>query len=431
MSKKGLFPLLFFLLLPSLPFARCPIQQFHNASYKLGWDIDFSPYAGGEDLLFAHRAAERFEGFFLGKTALCYSKTANARFWRFTELYLGWLPMNYLAVVAQHEVFGHGYRIRDIGRGRVRVSGYEFNAPIPYGNGHAATMYGIGPNLTTTEETSIAMAGVESSAILALLTKLKWLESNRIDPRQTILYLLCQHDLNLYIGSLDITNDNEEGHDIQMYIRSLNYTYTNHLISGARLRSLSWINLGDPFTYYSIYAWFHYALSGKEARIPMIPIKKWGYLPNVRLGLTPFGPEFFIENFLLKENLPIYFYIKGGNHSNNTYNGLGFYAPRIWNLGRWFIGARFDLWNQPKLLLEPGNLPFADIQFSQKPNRANPLYPYSEQHAKRVGWSGSMIFGLRKRNGFEIELGYKSRGFLPGYALRSSPTARLFYTLIF
>jgi hypothetical protein len=421
-----------FLLCSGLLFANCPIKQFHDATYKLGWDIDFSPYAGGEDVLFATRCAERIEGYFLGKTPVCYSKQATSRFWRATELYMGWLPANYLATVVQHEIFGHGYRIRDIGRSRAKVEGYSFNAPPPYGGGGAATSYDVGPDLTTTEETSIAMAGVESTAILALLTKFKWLEAHRIDPRQTVLYLLCQHDLNLYIGSLDILEpEDEEGHDIKMYIRSLNATYTSNFISSGRLRSLSWINLADPFTFYAIYAWLHYVDSGKETRIPMIPIYGYGYLPNLRLGLTPFGPELFIENYLLKGNSPIYFYIKGGSHSQNRYGGLGFYVPRMWNIKRWLIGCRFDLWRQPMLLLEPAAIPFAEINFSQNPNKSNPLYSYSEQHNMTLGWGGSLLFGYQGRNGFEAELGFKSRGFLPGYALRSSPTARLYYTLVF
>src|SRR5207245_4171361 len=123
---------------------------------------------------------------------------------------------------------------------------------------------------------------------------------------------------------------------------SLSFTYTNNFLSVARLRSLSWINLGDPFTLYSIYAWFHYIASGKETRIPMIPIFGLGYLPSVRLGLTPFGPEFFIENYLLDGKRPIYFYIKGGRHSQNRYGGLGFYAPRIWSRKKWFVGFRCD-----------------------------------------------------------------------------------------
>lgn len=421
----------YLLFLPLLLFANCPIQQFHDATYKLGWDIDFSPYAGGEDILFAHRIVERAEGFIIGKTGVCYQKTANARFWRLSELYLGWLPVNYLASVVQHEVFGHGYRIRDISRGRVSGTGYTIGTPIPYGDGGGSTSYSVSNSLTTTEETSIAMAGVESTAILALLTKFKWLEANRIDPRQSVLYLLNQNDLNLYIGSLKTTDDDLDGHDIHMYIKTLNYTYTNNFISKGRLRSLSWINLADPFTFYSIFSWFHYVASGKETRIPMIPIYDWGYLPNARLGLTPFGPEVFIENYLLKGNKPIYFYLKAGDHSQNLYWGLGCYVPKMWEWKKWLLGFRLDGWRQPRLLLQPGSTPFLEIDFDEQPNKTDPLYPYSEQHKMAFGWGGSLIFGYHGRSGFEAELGLKSQGFLPGYSLRSMPTARLFYTLVF
>jgi hypothetical protein len=82
-------------------------------------------------------------------------------------------------------------------------------------------------------------------------------------------------------------------------------------------------------------------------------------------------------------------------------------------------------------LLQPGRIPFSEIDFDVKPNKNDPIYSYSEQHAMGMGWGGSLILGYQNRSGFEVELGYKSQGFLPGYALRSSPTARLFYTLVF
>ncbi len=381
--------------------------------------------------MFVHRCLERAEGYFIRNNPLSYSKAVQARLWRMNELLLGWLPVNFLAAVAQHEVFGHGYRIRDLGSSRAKVKGYHFETPPPYGVGGGGTSYDLGPAITTTEETAISMGGVESTAILAQLTKLKWLESHRIDPRQSILYLLSQQDLNLYIGTLNTPAADLDGNDMRMYIESLNYTYTNHFISKARLRSLSWINLGDPFTFYAIYAWFRYLDSGKETRIPMIPVYGMGYLPGVRLGLTPFGPEFFIENYLLKGRRPIYFYLKGGNHSDNRYGGLGFYAPQIWAIRKYWIGLRVDGWRQPKLLLTPGNVPFAEINFDEKPSKSNPLYAYSQQHAMRLGAAASILIAYENRSGWAMELGYKSIGFLPGYSLRAAPTARLFYTLRF
>lgn len=395
------------------------------AGYKGSWDINMSPYAGGEDLLFATRTVEKCENLLLEKTPIAYSKEAYARFWRLSELIMGWLPFNYFTMVVQHEVFGHGYRIRDIGRSRVIVNKYRFGVPPPYGHGGGATSYSFNEDLTTTDETAISMGGVESTAILALLTKFKWIESGRIDPRQSVLYLFSQHDLNMYIGSLKSLSDEElSGHDIHGYIQSLNYTYPDNLLSKGRLRSLSWINLADVFTYYAIYSWFHYLSTGQEAGIPMIASC---YLPGLRLGLTPFGPEVFFENFFSVKKQPLYAYVKGGHHAKNNYYGAGLYAPALYRHKEWSFGFRLDLWRQPKLLLQPGAIPMTEIDFDQQPSVENPLYPSSERHAIRYGAAGSAIVFYRgsERVGFETEAGYKAQGFLPGYSLKASPVVRL------
>jgi len=401
------------------------------ATYKIEWDIDMSPYAGGEDLLFAMRVLEKLETYLLAKSPLAYSKDMYARTWRLTELFMIWLPVNYFTMVAQHEIFGHGYRIRDIGPRTGKVRGYSFGTPPPYGDGGGATSYSFNDRLTTTQETAISMGGVEATALLAWTTKLKWLESGRIDPRQSVLYLLSEHDLNLYIGSLKAAKDQDlTGHDINSYIHSLNYTYPDNILSKGRLRSLSWINLADVFTFYAIYSWFHYLSSGKESKIPMIASC---YLPGLRLGLTPFGPEVFFENFFVRKQQPVYAYVKGGHHAKNNYFGAGIYAPRLYGAGKWEFGIRFDLWRQPKLLLQPGALLITDIDFDIAPSVDNPLYPYSQRHAMRFGAAGSAIAFFRgtEKCGFEAELGYKAKGFLPGYSLKAIPVARLAFTLLF
>jgi len=399
---------------------------------KATWDLNMSPYAGGEDLLFATRILEKAETYLLGKSPIAYAKTSYARFWRLSELISIWLPLNYLAMVVQHEVFGHGYRLRDLDtHGLANVDGYSFEMPPPYGPGGAATYFSAAENFSTTESSAVSSGGVEGTSILALLTKMKWLSAGRIDSRQTVLYLLSEQDLTIYISTLK-TKDSRTlaGHDINSYVETLNYTYTEHFLSRGRLRSLSWINLADPFTFYSIYAWFRYLSSGKETRIPMIGSL---YLPGLRLGLTPFGPEVFFENFFSRKKIPLYAYVKWGRHAGNTYLGAGAYAPLLWTVRKWSFGLRGDLWRQPKLLLQPGNVPFEEIDFHEKPNPDDPLYSDAEQHEMRFGASGSLIttFQGSERIGYEAELGYKSQGFLPGYSLFAYPTVRLSFNLKF
>jgi hypothetical protein len=399
---------------------------------KAMWDLHMSPYAGGEDLLFGARVLEKLETYMLGKSPIAYEKSAYARFWRLSDLVSIWLPLNYLAMVVQHEVFGHGYRIRDLSsRGLAEVGSYSFQAPPPYGPGGAATYFSVSDDFTTSEASAVSSGGVEGTAILALLTKLKWLSCRRIDPRQAVLYLLSEQDLTLYISTLKSKDAKTlAGHDINSYLETLNATYTEHFLSRGRLRSLSWINFADPFTFYSIYAWFRYISSGKETKIPMIASF---YLPGLRLGLTPFGPEVFFENFFLQSKIPLYAYLKGGRHAGNTYLAAGVYAPLLWTVERWSFGLRGDIWRQPKLLLQPASVPFEEIDFHKKPNPKDPLYSNQEQHEMRIGASGSLIttFQGSDRIGYEAELGYKAQGFLPGYSLFAYPTVRLSFNLRF
>jgi hypothetical protein len=397
------------------------------------WDIHMSPYAGGQDILFATRIFEKGEIYFLSKSPLLYSSQAYARAWRLSELISVWLPINYLGMVVQHEVFGHGYRVRDLeGHNLAKVSGYSFNAPPPYGPGGAATGYYISEEVTTSELTAVASGGVEATAILAEEIKLKWMESGFLDPRQAFLYFFSEQDLTLYIATLSIKQENEgkKSHDIHGYLSNLNYTYPDNLLSKGRLRSLSWINFADPCTYYSIYALFRYIAWGRETSIPMIASC---YLPNLRLGLTPFGPQVFFENYFLRGKIPIYAYIAGGHHAKNNYYSLGAYAPRLWPVGRWAFGLRGDIWWQPKLLLSQGSTPYSDINFDVKPSVDDPLYSYEERHATRLGAALSAIVTMKSngKSGIEIEAGYKSIGYLPGYSLWASPTVRLAYTLVF
>ena len=183
-------------------------------------------------------------------------------------------------------------------------------------------------------------------------------------------------------------------------------------------------------TFYAIYALFRYLSCGKETIIPMI---RNCYLPNLRLGLTPFGPEIFLEHYFLIGKNPLYAYLKGGSCGGNRFGGLGLYAPQITKIGRFAFGLRIDLWRQPKLLLTPGSTSILDIDFAIPPSKNAPLYPASQQHAIRWGAAASAIAGVETLGpwGFEGEFGWKSHGFLPGYSLVAAPTVRLATTLRF
>ena len=411
--------------LKQLSFSLLAISSLSAATeYDLIIDINFSPYAGGEDLLLATRAFEKTQELLFKQQP---SKTAQARLFRLSDLLTVWLPVNYLTTVVQHEVFGHGYRIRSLGSSRANVFSYRIGSPPPYGPGGGVTSYGIKKKITTMELACIASGGVESTAILANLTKFKWLSSRKLDSNQAILYFLSQQDLTQYISSLkDLRthpNIDPTGHDINSWLFWINATYPNAHLSSSYLNTLSLINFLDPFSFYAIWACLHYIASGRDTKIPMIPFFGAGYLFSSRLGLAPYGPEIFFENYFAANGRVFYGYLKGGGHAGNNYFGAGTFIPNVWHKDPITFGVRCDLWHQPKLLLQPGAIPVFNIDREMP---LHPIYSSSELHEMSFGgafsmllaWSWTEVFGA------EIELGGKTQGFLPGYSLVASPTVR-------
>lgn len=347
---------------------------------KLTYDLNMSPYAGADDLLFVTSIVEQFHPFKDESWKMCAARAG--------ELALLYLPLNYFLSAVQHEVFGHGYRIRDINHGIVWGASYEFTLPPPYGPGNALTNFYIDPDrITTTDLSLISIAGFEAQSILAWQTKYNWLQASTIDGRETALYLVSQLGINLYA-----TGDGDDpGHDIDGYLMALNLTYPKEELTESRIRALSWMNLADPFLYYSAFASIYYISKGKSLPIPMIPICDWGYLFGAHLGLTPFGPEYYMDNFLLKESRPIYFYIKGGAHAENQYFGAGFYSPKLIRRDKWSLGMRLDGWSQTQW-----------------------------------GISSSLIASYHhKKSGIKAEIGYKTTGYLPGYSIYAQPILRI------
>ncbi|MEI6532010.1 MAG: hypothetical protein WCN87_04235, partial [Chlamydiota bacterium] len=268
-----------------------------KAPYGLLTDTYMSPYAGADTLMLPQKALMNLQEYLDLRS---YQKTFLFGLERTAELIFFWDPMGYLMMVTQHEVFGHGYRIRSLGSYYAEVAGYGMGVPPPYGPGGGFTSYNLSSNLTASKEIAITAAGVEATALLAGELKKKWLLDTELDPRQASLYLYSEQDLSLYIWGGLAGNDFDinSGNDMEAYLFWLNKTYPQGYLSENDLKTYALVNLVDPTTFYSIYAWFNYVATGKNTPIPMIPLFSTRNLPNLRLGLTPFGPEVFLENYL-------------------------------------------------------------------------------------------------------------------------------------
>lgn len=388
-------------------------------------DINFSPYCGAEDLLTLHHFLIKGEDRLLKRPP--FKKSFLAGMGRFGEL-LCWDILDSYLMITQHEIFGHGYRIRDLGPHYAHVIGYSFKW-----NG-AVTSYDITENLTTSQECAISIAGVEASAILASRMKMKLLERGKIDGREASLYINSQQDITNYVFSLEKKplEPTPGGHDINNYLYFLQATYHNGSLTKKKLKSMAFVTLLDPFTYYSLCAWFKFIIDGEKFDIPMIPIGKCSYLFAFRLGLAPFGPEFFLENYLVDaQKRPIYFYLKGSKYAGNGYLGAGVEQPFMYKNDEGFsLGYRLDVFYQPKVIFKKGVLQVYELESEEDYRPVStlpPIYTSATLHKKRLGAALSLIFEKEiKKSGCLIyfEPGFKSKGFLPGQALRSGIIAR-------
>lgn len=403
-----------------------PLLVFSENHYEIFVDPYFSPYMGSESIFTLHKSLEKKEDGLIKPT-----DPPKRGVWpavgRALELGLFWGPINSFADVVQHEVFGHGYRVRSIG---ATVDRYSFEAPQPYGSGGGATTWV--PNYTTTlgQFQAVNIAGLEAENILARQLKLKWLVDRRIDPRIGSMYEQAQLAPLLYSFVPSIESNEVEGeeelnpifnsHDVEAYLEMLNTMYPDDFLSMGSLRqSLIW-NLIDPMFYYEIAGFWYYVFTGKSLYIPMIKIGSVSCLPNISVQLAPYGLEYYLENYLVYKNSPIYTYIKGGKYNQMEYFGCGIHYDEIFKGENVSIGMRFDLWSQPNFLF--------DWTLEQFLEKVRPINTISESFEKKLGMSASIVSRYRIKDTltfFYSDLGYKTKGYLPGFPLQSSPTVRL------
>jgi len=143
-------------------------------------------------------------------------------------------------------------------------------------------------------------------------------------------------------------------------------------------------------------------------------------LPNLRLGLAPYGLEYYFENFMSLRDSAIYSYFRMGSHNNNTYWGLGLEYPAVYKAELTKLGFRLDFYRQPKIYYKEGFYVFENIQVG-----------YSEEDLNKMitGMSAYLIFDKRLSIKSDLslyaEIGYKTNGFIPGQSLKNSLIFRL------
>ncbi|NGX50556.1 MAG: hypothetical protein K1060chlam2_00402 [Chlamydiae bacterium] len=380
------------------------------ASQKILYDRHFSPYAGSADLLFAQ------ELLIWGEDALFdgSGRDTTTKVWgRAAEQLLFWYNINLLASITQHEIFGHGYRLRELG---VTPEKYQVT---PWGG---YTAFEVNDSFLMGELLAVDVAGLEAEGVIARDLKMQWIRRGEIDGRLGALYTQAEQSLFWYtlITQLGRLKGEEalEGNDVESYIAHHNASYPDHALTIGELTRWSVFNWLDPMTFYAYFAFFYYIAEGKSWSFPMIPLgDDLHYLPNIRIAYAPYSPEAYLENFFSIRGEPLYFYIKGGRKSF----GVGVAYNRLIAGERGELGLRFDGWNQRVFLSSATVGDFLDGE--------SVFRPVLERRRWGAAASLTMRLNLFSKVGLYSELGWKTSGYLSGYGLKKEVVGRVGITI--
>lgn len=383
--------------------------------YKLIWDQWMSGRASGEGLFTLHHAWTTFEHRHIPLTFNDETSAGNKLLgigYRATKLASIDFLVDYLTVITTHEVFGHGFRYREM---RFENNSFSVRLPPPLGVWGGFARRGnrtVNSRTGIHEDIAMTLAGSEGSRQLSNLIRDHWVESRRYSYREALLYLTSFHD---FTGYLFTTPSTIGSGDPSLYLRQTNGAYgfndpTSYPLSLEKVKRQNLLNLLNTWSMMSIYTLSRdYLWKGKDrSRLPTLsfrygPSRHLYYLPSLRTGFAPFGMEWYGEHFFWLGRYTFQVSHRHGDGRLAKWSGFGLHLFDLIKTQRLWMGVEADAWNQPELILTDG--PTAG------------------------GWGGSLKVsgGLTLHNslGLHLSLGYKTAGYLEGEVLDASPIIRL------
>jgi hypothetical protein len=382
------------------------------------FDPNLSMRGGAETIISVHNELTIWENRYIRPRLFSEEKPlgkAGGVVYRLSKYTIIDLPVDIFSFIFAHEYFGHGARLRE--QDWVNIQ-YEFEIPPPYGsgNGHVSAWPSSSRMYSDHELLAFYSGGMEVQSLMNRGLCLRWIERREIQYREAFFYFFSFWANFNYIISTSIEDmqDQNTGHDVALYLRLINrhagYSDINNLLMNAKnLNYRNMTNLANPFLFYALYTSLKtYIWYGNPSnKIPMFSIKGIDYLPSFRMGLAPFGPEYHLENYFQAKNTIFLLDLRiGDNTFHKSWSGIGLFCQNIYENKRFSLDAKLDVWKQPEI--EIGG----------------------ENSITLKGGTIGGAFSIRGHYDFTssqypisaiLELGYKSPGFLEGYALDSSP----------
>lgn len=386
-----------------------------QSNYKLIYQSGLSTIMGVEIIASTNFIFIDFESKYLKPTLF---NTPNKKIrngvlnglYRFSKTYTVDRTKDNFLKIFQHEVFGHGSRLREYGYTKNR---YHIGFP----NSGGTAWFGVSPKnrtISLEEDIMIRIGGVESTMLLSNKIRNNWIENGKIDVREAYFYFRSFTNLDRYIKNTNEVNFTSSN-DIYNYFGKINrlnnidLEETSFTIDYLKKRAI--INYLNPLQYYGLYTLIkdYIILGREEVELPMIPIGRYKYLPLIRMGLTPFGTEMYFENFVKSEHSLNTFYIRKGDGVFHDFYGLGIKKTNIIESDFLIIDAEIDIWKQPEMQLGGEVLKIYDAGIGAAIKLGIGLKLFEEPNA-------SYIHGT---------FGYKNVGYLEGEYLEAGFFTRI------
>lgn len=396
----------------SVLLAVCGVIQpaLSQTQYPITVDADLSPHSAGVALFTLQRGVAELEDRILVPRPFHERRTLGFTY-RFGKLFLLDLPQDELLQVVNHEVFGHGYRLRELG---LKGISYGIEAPAPYGTGGGSTSYeSLDRPLEPSELMAVDVAGIEAGNVAAQALALRAVGRSAIHYREATAYLVSILDGVSYVGSAhdatEVTSNDVD--DFLIDLNAANRGVAAPLRAGSLKRRAA-VAFANPMLAYAGYAVFvSYLGHGRPfSRIPSIRLgSNVRYLPWFRFQMTPYGTEWISDHTFARATRVLSVSVRSGDARTMRTVGAEVQMVNVVVTDRITVNAASELWRQPAL---------QEIRPDSRPR-------------PRVGGlaTGTVMmsaFGsARSAASVLLQVGFKSAGFTAGERLHRGAIVRV------
>ena len=332
--------------------------------------------------------------------------------YRFLKIGAFDLPQERFIQVANHEVFGHGGRLRERFDGPI---GYSVDVPRPYGRGGGETSFDFRREPTAYELLAITAGGMEADGVSAAIAFRHAVEARTITPRDSMRYLSFELDTFRYIR---LTGDGpqERGEDVADWLSVYNHVAAGTAAGALTARTLRrevLVSLANPMLAYAAFGIGRYLWNGAgDVHVPMIRFGSLRYVPMLRYRLAPYGTEVSVVNELVRRSTLTEVTARFGRSPRSTPWGIGVLRNDVVEWRRWRVNAGASLWRQPALVGEPLDIDpsRSRLGMEARGSAERPLIPV---------WFGT------GRAAIVVDLAVKSRGYVAGEPLSGGVNLRV------